>query len=61
MRFREALKGSEYEFFINKCISCGELVCLKIRIKPPTAGARVLSINSGGTRGIVPIGILIII
>ena len=30
----------------------------KVRIKPPTAGVRILSIDGGGVRGIVPLEFL---
>ena len=37
---------------------CGRVSYLRAELKPPTAGVRVLSIDGGGVRGIVPLEFL---
>lgn len=54
-KYGEPFEGAECEFIISNCISCREPTCLKIKIKPPTAGPRILSIDGGGMRGVAPL------
>ncbi|EAS29982.3 uncharacterized protein CIMG_08728 [Coccidioides immitis RS] len=54
-RYGEQLIGSDVEYFIKDCIACREPACLKVKIKPATAGVRVVSIDGGGVRGIIPL------
>jgi len=55
--FRKGVLGAEYKFIILKYILCraGSLIIL---IKPPTYRVRILGIDSGGTRGVVPLEFL---
>lgn len=45
----------EEEFSISTCPLCGSNKVLTVRLKPSTSAARVLSIDGGGPRGIVPL------
>jgi hypothetical protein len=39
----------------QQCIVCREMQPLRVKLKPATASARVLSIDGGGVRGIIPL------
>lgn len=45
----------EEEYIIQNCPLCASEKKLTIRLKPCTAAARVLSIDGGGPRGIIPL------
>ena len=50
--------GSEHRYRIDECLMC-QAACTKfVQLKPPTAGIRILSLDSGGVRGIVTLEIL---
>ncbi|KAL2364108.1 hypothetical protein RJZ56_002990 [Blastomyces dermatitidis] len=43
---------------IKKCLPCKELTCLKVRVKPSTAGVRIISIDEEGIHVIMPLNVL---
>ena len=48
----------EYHYDIEACILCCTKGRLVAKVKPPTAGARILSIDGGGVRGVIPLEFL---
>jgi len=48
----------EHAYYISHCILCHSKSELLIRLKPPTAGGRVLVLDGGGIRGIFTLQIL---
>ena len=55
--FGIAVSGCEYRYKVDKCILCGIGLITTI-FKPPTAGPRILSVDGGGVRGVVPLEFL---
>ena len=55
LRYSTAYAGTEELFLLKECILYKAPNKTFIRIKPPTAGVRILYINGGGTRGVVPL------
>ncbi|KAF7594879.1 hypothetical protein BBP40_007913 [Aspergillus hancockii] len=53
--FGEPVPHTEAEYLIRQCVLCGSSKQLTVRLKPPTAAPRVLSIDGGGPRGIIPL------
>lgn len=41
----------EYQYLLRRCILCDESKPLTVRLKPPTAAPRILSVDDGGTQG----------
>jgi hypothetical protein len=53
LRYGLASPGAEYHFRLDDCIMCQAKNELYIRIKPPTAGKRLMCIDGGGTRAAI--------
>lgn len=47
-----------YCFEVRSCLLCGEDSNLTARVKPPTSGARIVTIDGGGCRGVIPLQFL---
>ena len=54
-----ATSTHSYWFTLSNCILCNaKFESFRTVLKPPTAGLRILSIDGGGVRGIIPLQIL---
>ena len=51
--FGRGLPGADFLFGLDRCLICASSLDFKTKIKPPTAGVRVLAADGGGTRGAV--------
>ena len=58
--FSKGVLGTKYKFTISEYILY-RASSLTILIKPPTYRVRILSINGGGIRGVVPLEFLILL
>jgi hypothetical protein len=56
MTFGDISLSAEDEYIIIRCTLCGATKRLTVRIKPATCAARVLSIDGGGPRAVIPLG-----
>lgn len=45
----------EEEYHVSSCPLCGSQKALTVRLKPSTSASRILSIDGGGSRGIIPL------
>jgi hypothetical protein len=48
----------EYSYQLTRCILCQSTEELEVRIKPPTAGSRLLVLDGGGIRGAFTLQVL---
>ncbi len=55
--FGTPVSRSEYRYKLKECILCG-LGSITKTFKPPTASPRILSVDGGGVRGVVPLEFL---
>ena len=53
--FGESVQGKEYRWKINTCLLCLSRSHFQARLLPPTCGARLISIDGGGSRVIIPL------
>lgn len=51
--FGESFLHMEYHFTLSQCFLCLSQVSLTAQIKSPTAGPCILSIDSGGSKGVI--------
>ncbi|GIZ48196.1 hypothetical protein CKM354_001126600 [Cercospora kikuchii] len=54
----EAMLEREHGYRLRRCGLCLQPATLTVFLKPPTAGVRVISIDGGGVRGVVPLEFL---
>ena len=57
-RYGHAVEGTEYQYRIERCILCRSTCNNLIKILPPTASVRAITIDGGGVRGFIPLRFL---
>ncbi|CAN9454398.1 unnamed protein product [Alternaria alternata] len=57
-RFGAKRQQMEYSYSVSQCLLCQSKSELAVRLKPPTAGSRLLVLDGGGIRGIFTLQIL---
>jgi len=55
MVFGQSSEDDPGSFRVESCFICSNSAKTNVRVKPSTASIRVLSIDGGGTRGIIPL------
>lgn len=56
--FGKGLNGGEHWFQVSNCLLYASQGSLSVQLKPSTAGFRLMSIDGGGTQGIIPLEFL---
>lgn len=56
--FGDPLPENEFCYMVSSCVLCVQKGTLSTRLKPPTAGARILAIDGSGVRGVIPLEFL---
>jgi hypothetical protein len=56
--FGESIQRKEYRWKLNTCLLCLSRSHFQARLLPPTYGARLISIDGGGSRDIIPLAYL---
>lgn len=56
--FGTASTHAEYHIDLSKCPICGDLLQLTVRQLPPTKRPIVISLDGGGVRGVIQLGLL---
>ncbi|RYO29295.1 hypothetical protein AA0113_g12076 [Alternaria arborescens] len=57
-KFGAKRQQMEYSYSVSQCLLCQSKSELAVRLKPPTAGSRLLVLDGGGIRGIFTLQIL---
>ncbi|GLA67341.1 hypothetical protein AtubIFM54640_010321 [Aspergillus tubingensis] len=52
------VEGAEYEYSVRHCALCHKATDILIRVLPPTASVRAITIDGGGVRAIMPLRFL---
>jgi hypothetical protein len=55
MAFGKAAISEPWTFSLDTCPLCGKPNTRKFKHKPPTAGARALTVEGGGVSGMIPL------
>ena len=58
MVYGECSEANPWDFFVKTCPLCGETNTLVFSQKPATAGVRIVCVEGGGIRGIIPLTFL---
>lgn len=56
--FGNGMIGFEHQFVVPSCVPCQAESGIVVKLKPPTAGVRILCIDGGGVRGIIPLKVM---
>jgi hypothetical protein len=51
--------GAEYQYLVDHCVLCQSSCNNLIKLLPPTAAVRAISIDGGGVRGFIPLRFLV--
>lgn len=52
------VEGAEYEYSVRRCALCQMSTDILVRVLPPTASVRAITIDGGGVRAIMPLRFL---
>ncbi|KAF2158445.1 hypothetical protein M409DRAFT_38244 [Zasmidium cellare ATCC 36951] len=57
IRLGQQLSDAEYQYDVS-CVLCRDDRTLKVTLKPPTAGVRIICLDGGGIRGLIQLDIM---